>query len=176
MSVTIEIDGLERLQGKLKHAASGQYLRAVLTAAALDIKGYMAWYPRSSIANDPTQRRWYERGYGPRWRRRDGSINGYKTSEMLDRKWAAAKPRISNRGLEARIGVKVSYAPYVQSNERQTWFHAARNWRTDEDAVQARGPFVIALVQKAVRRILEHEQSMATIGALTDVLKGMRGR
>lgn len=176
MSVTIEIEGLERLQGKLRRVESGQYLRAVLQAAAIDIKGYMAWYPPASEANDPQRSRWYERGYGPRWRRRDGQIGGYKTSEMLDKKWAAARPRIDTKGLTARVGVRVSYAPYVQSAERQAWFHTVRGWRTDEQAVRERGPHVIRLVQAAVRRILEHEQSMATIGALTDVLKGMGGR
>lgn len=171
MSVTIEIDGLERLQGKLKTVESGQYLRAVLQAAALDIKGYMAWYPPSSSANDPAQRRWYERGYGPRWRRQDGTIKGYHTSEMLDRKWATARPRIDTRGLTARVGVKVSYAPYVQSAKEQAWFHRARGWRTDEDAVRERGPHIIRQVQAAVRQILEHEAVMSTYGALETLLK-----
>lgn len=174
MSVTIEIDGLERLQGKLKTLESGRYLRAVMQAAALDIKGYMGWYPPSSEANDPAGRRWYERGFGPRWRRRDGTISGYHTSEMLDKKWAAARPRVDTRGLTARVGVNVSYAPYVQSAKSQARFHAARGWRTDADAVRERGPHVIRLVQAAVRQILEHEAVMSTYGALSDMLKGKR--
>jgi hypothetical protein len=174
MSVTIEIEGLERLQGKLQTLESGRYLKSVLQAAALDIKGYMAWYPPSTAANSPFARRWYERGYGPRWYRKDGSINGYQTSEMLDRKWAAARPRVSAKKLEAKVGVKVSYAPYVQSEEKQAWFHRARGWRTDEDAVEQRGPHVIRLVQRAVRRILEHEQTMAWVDVAQGFLKGVR--
>lgn len=174
MSVEIEIEGLDHLQGKIRTIESGRYLKAVLQAAALDIKGFMAWYPPASEANDPHSGRWYERGYGPRWQRRDGSINGYQTSEMLDKKWAAARPRVSARKLEARVGVKVSYAPYVQSEEKQAWFHRARGWRTDEDAVEQRGPHVIRLVQRAVRRILEHEQTMAWVDVAQGFLKGVQ--
>jgi len=174
MSVTIEIEGLDRLQGKLKTLESGQYLASVLQAAALDIKGYMGWYPPSTIANDSSQLRWYERGFGPRWRRKDGTISGYHTSEMLDRKWAAARPHVSARGLSARVGVRVSYAPYVQSKEHQAWFHRARGWRTDADAVRERGPHIIRQVQSAVQDILKYEATVSLTRTLAKMARKLR--
>ena len=176
MPEVVEIRGLERLEGKLTTLAQGQYLRGILTAAVLDIKGYMGWYPPASEANSPSNRRWYERGFGPRWRRKDGSVGGYQTSERLDARWAAASPQISQGGLTARVGVNVSYAPYVQSYEKQAGFHRARGWRTDRMAVQERGPHIQKLVSDAVRRILEAEQATSPVELLRSALVGIRQR
>jgi len=65
---------------------------------------------RSTEANtEQPDRRWYERGYGPRWRVKSGAVHGRKTSQML----GGAGP--SGRwGDERVVGNNVSYAPFVQ--------------------------------------------------------------
>ena len=74
--MTAEIKGLDKLLRKLKSVAELRGARRGMKAGALHIKGKIATYPPASIANSPAQKRWYERGYGPKWHRADGTIGG----------------------------------------------------------------------------------------------------
>jgi len=74
--------------------------------------------------------RWYQRGFGPRWARKDGSVGGSKTSRQLDQSWSIAR-----KGWGAIVGSGVPYAPAVQHYKEQAWFHKARGWVTDKMAV-----------------------------------------
>jgi hypothetical protein len=68
--------------------------------------------------------RWYQRGFGPRWARKDGSTGGRDTSERMQQQWAVEQ----RSPLETLVGNRASYAPYVQGDE-QTGFHAAHGWK-----------------------------------------------
>lgn len=117
-----------------------QDLRTVLTALARDLTpaiqaaavGYVTAlhavvlpYPPAGAANRPNaQGRWYERGYGPRWRRRNGRIGGRKTSQLLNRSWA-----ITRVAGGARLQNRASYSGAVHGDD-QAAFHARRGWQT----------------------------------------------
>lgn len=147
--LTIEIQGLDEALQKLETIGRADYLPAVMQAAASDLMGWLAVYPPASSANDSSEDRWYERGFGPRWRRKDGSIGGRQTSETLGRRWTT---QVAPDGLWARVGNNASYARFVQGIE-QAWFHAKRGWRTTVQAVQERGPEIVAKVQAAIEAI-----------------------
>jgi len=119
MTTAVRIEGLDKLMGKLERLKDLQPVKTALKAAAEHVKGKIAQYPPATSANSPAQRRWYERGYGPRWRRADGSIGGRKTSETLGKKWTT---RATSGGLGQIVGNNVSYGPFVQGDQ-QASFH-----------------------------------------------------
>jgi len=122
----VTVTGLDELIKRLDNAGKPEVIRAALKGAAAHVKTIVSVYPPSSEANVPGQRRWYERGYGSKWTRRDGTVNGRQSSESLGRKWTVK----AQGNYSATIGNNVSYAPYVHDPEEQTSFHASRGWKT----------------------------------------------
>jgi hypothetical protein len=146
------IRGMSKLLRKLNSLRELRGAKRGLRAGAVHIKGKIAIYANSSEANTPNQRRWYERGYGPKWLRKDGSMGSRKTSETLGRKWTTES---RNNGLTQVVGNNVSYAPYVQSEENQAGFHKARGWKTDVQVIDEEGPRVLEFVKDEVDKELE---------------------
>jgi hypothetical protein len=153
MAEQITIKGMDKLLRKLKTVEELRGARRGLKAGALHVKGKISEYPPSTIANyegNPTGR-WYERGYGPKWARKDGSWGGRKTSETLGRKWTTAE---RNAGLTQVIGNNASYAPYVHDAEEQAKFHGDRGWLTDEEVLRNEGDEVLEFIQREVEKEL----------------------
>ena len=151
MTKDIRIDGLAPLIRKLDTLQKLEKIKPALRASAVHVKGKISKYPRSSEANVPNQRRWYERGYGSRWMRRDGSIGGKKTSETLGKRWAVREER---GGMTQIIGNNASYAVFVQDKDEQAAFHALRGWSTAQQVAQDETPVVIRFVQDEIDKIL----------------------
>lgn len=148
---TIKINGLEKIASKVKDLQSMRAVKAGLKAAALHVKGKIAKYPPSSEANVPNQRRWYQRGYGPKWKLASGAVHGKKTSETLGRKWTV---KSADGGLTQIIGNNVSYGPFVQSREDQAHFHKARGWLTVEDVAEQEAGKVVEFLQEHIDKAL----------------------
>lgn len=109
-----------------------QAVPATTAAVANEVHRRISSYPPATEANRPpaegSQRRgWYQRGYGPRWRR-GKRVGGRRSSEMLGRKWL-----FQRRGTAIVLSNAASYAQYVHGAKDQPEFHARRGWRTDED-------------------------------------------
>ena len=145
----IKIEGMDRLVATLGRLEGARYMRGVLEAGGSMLKNYIAEYPPASEANRPGQRRWYERGYGSRWTRRDGSVGGSATSQTLGRRWT-----VSSRGLTVTVGNNVTYGPFVQG-DKQAAFHERRGWRTEQQAIEKIGPDIIGMAHDEIDRVLE---------------------
>ena len=151
----VRIEGMDKLLRKLDNVSSLRSAKRALKAGAIHIKGVIAVYPPSDAANSPSNvdGRWYERGYGPRWRRkRDGTVGGYKTSETLGKKWTTQEKK---GGLQQVIGNNVSYGGWVQSDEKQSKVMAGRGWITDEQAIEQEGDTVLGFVKDEIDKDLE---------------------
>jgi len=162
-SSSVTIKGLDKLQDKLTSVAALRGAKNALKAGALHIKGKVAVYPELTDANRPrsfksffglkTHRAintWYQRGYGPKWARKDGSVGGRKTSETLGRRWTIASEA---SGLRQVIGNNASYGIDVQG-EKQAHFHAARGWKTTEQVAEQEEATVVAFVQAEVDKAI----------------------
>ena len=144
----IRIEGLGRLQGKMRKLDDLQGVKNAMRAAALHVKGKIAKYPPASEANRPSETgRWYERGYGMRW-----PGGGKKTSEMLGRKWTIGQ---RDAGLTQVIGNNVSYGVYVQDDEHQARFHKRRGWKTIQMIAEEEADRVNEFIKDAVDKILK---------------------
>ena len=147
---TIKVEGAKELLRKLARLSRMQPAKKAVAAGTLHLAGVIAVYPMQTIANAPRPRgKWYERGYGTRWMRRDGSKGGRKTSEMLGRKWSVKTRR---GGLQGIVGNSASYAPFVQSAAKQASFHGKRGWLTDEKAKEKARPVIEDLFKREVER------------------------
>uniref|UniRef100_A0A6M3KQL4 Tail protein n=1 Tax=viral metagenome TaxID=1070528 RepID=A0A6M3KQL4_9ZZZZ len=153
MSIQIDLRGLEPLLKKLDSIKGNDALKGVMTAAASDLKSWVAVYPAAGEGNSPSNAggRWYERGYGPRWKRKDGSVGGKRTSQTLGRRWTI---EVMDQGMAARIGNNATYGPFVQDAERQNRAHKAHGWRTVQDAIKVKGPEIIEKMRAAIDRLL----------------------
>ena len=162
MTVTFQVSGLKELSRALG-ADIQKAARIAGFAAAQQIKQAVAPYPGRTEANQPKQwqssaggRRvrntWYERTYGPRWVRKDGSIRGRKTSEMLGNSWAVKRHRLGGE-----VGNKASYSPAVHHYKEQAKFHGRRGWVTDKQAVARvqKSGIVDRIVKRAIDRALK---------------------
>ena len=147
---SITINGLDELTAKLKKLEDLKAIAPALRAGALHVKGKIATYPPSSEANSPGQKRWYERGYGSKWTRADGSVGGKKTSEFLGRKWTIGE---RNAGLTQIVGKNTSYGIYVQG-EKQAAFHGRRGWKTTDQIADSETKPVIDLISRELDKLL----------------------
>jgi len=152
-SVTIE--GLPSLT-RLLNADLNKAVGAATFAIAAEIQNRLAPYPAASEANRPRSwqsggpNQWYERGYGPRWVRKDGSINGRKTSQTLNRRWSI------QRGVRsATLWNKAGYSGFVHDANIQAAFHKRRGWRTDQDVInQVQGDGTVSnIVNQALTNV-----------------------
>ena len=164
--LSVKIQGVEKL-----HRALGSDLKKAMRTGThfigLEIKREVAEYPPQSEANIPrgfgtaysvktrkAANSWYQRGYGPRWARRDGTVGGSRTSEMLNRSWRMRK---AYSGTGTLLGNKASYAPAVHHWKEQASFHRRRGWVTDRDAVDRvrKSGRMDRIMQQVVHRILK---------------------
>ena len=153
MSTNIEIRGLDKLLKKIDNLGQLEGVKAGMKAAAVHIQGKISKYPPSSDANRPGKR-WYERGYGSKWTRKDGSIGGKKTSETLGKRWATSS---RDRGLTQVIGNNASYAPFVQDAEKQAAFHKQRGWSTAQGVVDDETETVVKFIQDEIDKALNRD-------------------
>ena len=155
--IIIHIEGLERLQGKLNALDPHRYMAAVMGECVSDIQTDIATYAPATEANLPRPwtsggpNTWYERGYGTKRIRKDGSIVGYQTSEVLGDHWTK---RVEQGGMRGVVGNKVSYGPFVQDEDEQAPFHKEAGWRTIQEVAKRQAPRAIRRIQEAIRKIL----------------------
>ena len=141
-----QIIGDKELQAKLRRISDLRFLRPVIDVQVNHIKGKISKpYPAETAANSPANRRWYERGFGTKYRRRDGSITGRQTSEDLGPSWTG-KATSDTRGI---IGTDASYAKWVQGPQ-QSAIMKKIGWKTTDTVVDEESEKVLKSIQKAV--------------------------
>ena len=146
------IKGMNKLLRKLDTVAKLKGAKRGLKSGAKHIEGTIKEYAPKSEANvAKSHGRWYERGWGSRYKRLDGAVTGKKTSETLGRKWTTASRA---GGLQQMIGNNASYAEFVHDEEKQAKIHGDRGWKTDEQVLREEGDQVLEFIQHEVDREL----------------------
>jgi len=132
VSLSFEFKGADELLAKL--AKFPGVIPAATRAIAEALKGILAVYPgpvKKPIAwASRRQMIWYtnarrKAGLGPYTRGSD------PWSQALGKSWAT-----DNRGDNAVVGTRVTYAPWVQSDKQQQPMHKATGWVTDKQAIE----------------------------------------
>lgn len=127
--MSIKQVGIDELRSLLRKATSAAIIPTIKAAGALVIR-IISPYP---VAPAKKPDRWYQRGYGPKWRLKNGKVRGRKLSQNLGRKW-----RISSRGkYTLLVRNNATYSGYVHDIEEQAKIHQATGWKTDRDVFDA---------------------------------------
>ncbi len=137
MNISVRVDGVEKLDRVIARVHSGmaRAIGAATFAIGQQIQRTIAVYPprpRYPLRWASAQQR---KAYVEM--RRARKLGPYRRmtdpfSQHLGKKWTVE--RLGRMG--AMVGTTVTYAPYVQSAQRQQPFHADTGWITDEEAVQ----------------------------------------
>jgi hypothetical protein len=149
-----QIIGDEALKRKLRKLKDFRILLPAMKAGRFHIKGKVSKYPRSTAANTKgTQAgdHWYQRGWGSKWVRKDGTVGGNQSSEDHAQSWFT---KSSNRGLTQKIGSDTTYGPYLQDPSKQTKVHNRIGWKTTDEIVDAEEQTVLNLFKKQVDKVL----------------------
>lgn len=126
----VQLDGLDEILTILKGLGATSVIKPGLKAGALHIKGVVANYPDRTAANDPSAQKWYERGYGPKWRVKSGDVHGTNSSETHGRGWTI---KAQNQGLTQIVGNDTGYGPFLQDRNQQLSWHKQHGWKTIQD-------------------------------------------
>lgn len=127
--IRITITGLDEAVQRVGRMQVLDALHAPMQRAVLDVQARMQQYPPQ----------------------RSGS--SYRRTMTLSRKWTSASAReVTREGntLRGRVGIRLSYAPLVQSQMYQARVHRGR-WLTDQGAIEQAAPAIIADFAQAVR-------------------------
>lgn len=120
--------------------------RRVLIRASLELTDRARAYPPAGPWNSApgiNGRGWYQRQFGPRWLRRDGTTGGRNTSERLQKNW---RTEISNDVYSASVYTPVSYAPFLYDPAQRASWAAAHGWATIDQIANDYTPRFLELV------------------------------
>ncbi len=156
---SVKVDGLSKVQRMLNQADAKAALIVGLEFGVKNLQQKVGRYPPTSEANVPqttvtggaTTIRWYERGYGTRYMRKDGSIGGRLTSAPLKDKWKTKVFKGNNP--KGEVSNSATYSPFVQgSKEMQNRVHARRGWKRLPEEGKKLAPEVTKKVIDAFKR------------------------
>ena len=154
-NIDVIVVGLPELQAQLdKLDDVGKTIGPALLASGNELRTWIAKYPPTTEANAPkAPGRWYERGKGSMYARRDGTVRMVKKSELLNRRWST-KHGFSKAEAWVRIGNSASYSRFVHDKEYQPEFHARRGWRTAQAGIEQFRARIVARVEAAIKAIV----------------------
>ena len=134
-------------------------LKAMMGGAVELLRSGLADYPPTTAGNQPrtfqsgAQNTWYERGFGSKWARKDGSVGTAETSETLGRSWTTEVKGYA-AGVRGIVGTKVSYAPLVQDEKQQTAVHKRNKWPTVQGVFKEKTRQIVRLFDSVIARII----------------------
>ena len=155
VTIKINISGDKELLAKLR--AADKIIRArVLTEGMSDATRYVAKnaaeYPAETEANAPPPP-YYIRGTGTQY-----ATSNRQESERLNLHWVpSVNVKVREGGIGTVRGVvenRTSYAPWVHSVVRQSWFHKMRGWRNIERIKQDVEQGVVKIFKDGVEKVL----------------------
>ena len=155
--MTSSITGDAELRRKLAKLQDMSQIYPALKEGGVHVKAKLEIQPPSTAANSPggPGSRWYERGWGSRWQRMDGSMGGRQTSETLFKQWT-----VQQEGAKVIVGNNVSYGPWVQGSVKvggvgpQASALAEIGWKTTDTVASEEAEVVLNMVKKEVDKIL----------------------
>ena len=117
--------------------------RRVLLRAVLELKDLAAAYPVAGRWNSAPgtkgDNRWYQRGFGSRWLRKDGTFGGSNTSQRLQQSWNTEVQRQDE--FTASAFTDVTYAPYLldEKKPRVNWAQS-HGWQSLDEIQEDYAP------------------------------------
>lgn len=125
--------------------------RRVLIRASLELQDRYIVYPAAGVWNRALgtcgNNKWYQRKFGPRYLRMDGTFGGRNTSENLQTSW---RNTIADDAYSASTSTGVSYAPYLYDPDKRVHWAQAHGWQTVDEIADNYAPRFAELVGEAI--------------------------
>ena len=126
---SVKVEGLDKVQRMLHRADAKAALIVGLEFGIKKLQQVAGKYPPTSSANVANDKgRWYERGWGTKYNRADGSVGGKLTSYPLKDGWHT---KLFKGGhIRGEVWNDAPYSAAVQGSKRlQNRVHAKRGWK-----------------------------------------------
>jgi hypothetical protein len=119
---------------------SPQARRKLLLRAVVELKDLASAYPVEGRWNKPPgtngDNRWYQRNFGARWKRKNGTLGGRNTSEKLQKNWGVEV----KSELVASAFTEVSYAPFLLDPDKRVSWAAVHGWQSTDEIAEDYAP------------------------------------
>ena len=133
--------------------------RKVLMRAVLELKDLAAAYPVAGAWNKaPGTRgdnRWYQRQFGARWKRADGTLGGINNSQRLQKSWQTEIQRKDE--FTASAFTAVTYAPFLLDDTRRVHWAAGHGWQSLDEIEKDYAPrfekIILDEIDNQIRKI-----------------------
>ena len=123
MSMTVKIEGLDRLVKQLSSPIVRRHMREAMSKAVTVMQHEAGLYPPP--------------------------VPTYSRTLLLGRSWTT-KVQASSDNVIGEVFNNVEYAPFVQG-QQQTWFHADHGWQTLPQAYEKQSGEIKRLFQKGLQ-------------------------
>ena len=122
-NVSIKVRGVEELVKKLGKLAAVETMEKPMTQSVLTVSSALAYYPPQR----PTT---------------------YVRTGSLGRMWTYKVTRTGN-GIQGKVGNRIPYGPWVQSEQFQAWMHKG-HWQTDQQELEKNRNRITKFFQDAI--------------------------
>ncbi len=133
-----------------------QARRRVLIRGSLELKDRYIVYPKAGRWNSAPgtkgNNRWYQRKFGARYLRKNGTFGGSNTSENLQTSWQYT---IGADNYSASVFTPVSYAPFLyvprsDPKPNQVYWANEHGWQDTNEIAEAFTPRFAELVEEEI--------------------------
>jgi len=144
MSKTLKISPtLDELLKRVKAVITDKdSRRRLLTRAVLELKDLASAYPEegkwNSAPGSKGDGRWYQRNFGARYKRKDGSLGGRNNSQRLQKNWETEVQRRDE--FTASAFTAVTYAPFLLDPTKRVHWAAGHGWQSLDEIEQEYTP------------------------------------
>jgi hypothetical protein len=129
----------------------------LLIRAVLELKDLAAGYPVAGKWNRAPGTRgdnvWYQRGFGTRWLKQDGTYGGNNTSKNLQQSW---RTEVQKRDeFSASAFTEVNYAPFLLDPEKRVRWAERHGWQSLDEIEKEYTPRFEKLILDEVDKQIE---------------------
>lgn len=159
MTKTVTITpNLKDIQAQLEKIINNPKARQrVLTQGVLELKDRAAAYPPEGPWNKAPgvngNNIWYQRQFGRRWLKKNGTLGGLDTSQRLQKSWQVEVQR--GDAFSAAAYTQVTYAPLLLDPEKQVNWAPGHGWQTVDEIAEGYAPRFVALVLAEIDREID---------------------
>jgi len=129
-SVSIRIEGVDKLVKKLGVAGSKKVLKKPMQQSLRILESDIADYPDKPAGST------------------------YDRTGILGKKWTVKTTNVAN-GIRGVVGNRTDYAPWVQSHLFQTRAHRRTGWPTDKKVIDQNRKRIVELFNKAIKEAIK---------------------
>jgi hypothetical protein len=126
--------------------------RRILIRGTLELADRARAYPPEGIWNRAPGTKgnnvWYQRQFGTRYMRKNGTFGGKNTSQKLQKNWFTEIQKEDE--FSASVYTEVTYAPYLYDPAQRVGWAASHGWQTVDEIADNYAPRFVEIVSDEI--------------------------